>query len=573
MMATATRQSDNPSTLLSKSLATASSLMALQFLSRIVTFVLNQSLVRLATPAVFGTASIQFELLLSTILFLSREGVRNALLRAPETSRSQSSSQSITNISLLPTLFGIPITAICATSYIYSSSQATNSQPHFTASVVLYALAAMLELLSEPLYIRAQNEMQFGIRVKAEGTAVIVKAVSTLLVLLLAGADWALAAFATGQTVYSLVILSAFVRAYPGQSQLVPKKVTEQSKCVRIHFAEFLPTDDTLHSTDFLAILLNSARSFYFESALMRLSLAMTGQSVVKHFLTEGDKFVLSRISSLENQGGYAVASNYGSLVARIVFQPIEETSRLFFSKTLMTANPTTNTPNQPKTNNNSLESSSSKIPKASPSALQSASTVLHTLLLLDTHIALLLVTFVPPFLPFLLSIILPRHYLLHTAAPRILQVYLSVYLPVMAFNGVLEAFLSSVATPQDLRRQSVWLVGFSVAFVGATWAFTVGLGWIETGLVWANILNLGLRAGYGWIFAQSYFDRTGPEGGSVSSLSWSSSVPPVAVWMIFGLSGIVTRMAQPPLLGGWRANIVHVAIGATCFAMCAITW
>ena len=38
----------------------------------------------------------------------------------------------------------------------------------------------------------------------------------------------------------------------------------------------------------------------------------MTGQSVVKHFLTEGDKFLVSRLSPLADQGGYAVASNYG---------------------------------------------------------------------------------------------------------------------------------------------------------------------------------------------------------------------------------------------------------------------
>jgi len=42
--------------------------------------------------------------------------------------------------------------------------------------------------------------------------------------------------------------------------------------------------------------------------------MAMTGQSVVKHFLTEGDKFLVSRLSPLEDQGGYAIASNYGTL-------------------------------------------------------------------------------------------------------------------------------------------------------------------------------------------------------------------------------------------------------------------
>ena len=38
----------------------------------------------------------------------------------------------------------------------------------------------------------------------------------------------------------------------------------------------------------------------------------MTSQSLVKHFLTEGDKFLVSFWSPLRDQGGYAIAVNYG---------------------------------------------------------------------------------------------------------------------------------------------------------------------------------------------------------------------------------------------------------------------
>jgi len=45
---------------------------------------------------------------------------------------------------------------------------------------------------------------------------------------------------------------------------------------------------------------------------LLRLSVTMTLQSILKHILTEGDKLILSWLSPLEDQGGYAVAANYG---------------------------------------------------------------------------------------------------------------------------------------------------------------------------------------------------------------------------------------------------------------------
>jgi oligosaccharide translocation protein RFT1 len=59
-------------------------------------------------------------------------------------------------------------------------------------------------------------------------------------------------------------------------------------------------------------------KDVYFDPELLNLSVAMTSQSVVKHFLTEGDKFLVSRLSPLADQGGYAIASNYGRTVALI---------------------------------------------------------------------------------------------------------------------------------------------------------------------------------------------------------------------------------------------------------------
>lgn len=42
----------------------------------------------------------------------------------------------------------------------------------------------------------------------------------------------------------------------------------------------------------------------------------------------------------------------------------------------------------------------------------------------------------------------------LNTSAPAILSAWI-YYIPVLAVNGVLEAFVSSVASPKDLTKQS----------------------------------------------------------------------------------------------------------------------
>lgn len=49
-----------------------------------------------------------------------------------------------------------------------------------------------------------------------------------------------------------------------------------------------------------------------FDRSYLQLATTMMTQSVFKHVLTEGDKFLVSRLSPLQDQGGYALANNYG---------------------------------------------------------------------------------------------------------------------------------------------------------------------------------------------------------------------------------------------------------------------
>ena len=220
------------SSLISTSLASASSLVLLQLISRAVTFFLNQLLVRLVSPQVFGTAAIQFELLLSTILFLSREGTRNALLRAGKGTSALGTIQA--NVALLPVLLGVPITVASTLTYLCASSSTTTAQPHFTLSVLIYALAAFCELLSEPLYIRAQHELRFDVRVRIEGAAVLAKAIAAFIILVSTSPQWALVAFAAGQAAYGLTMLLGFLYTYAGSVEWWPKKTSTKihGKCV-----------------------------------------------------------------------------------------------------------------------------------------------------------------------------------------------------------------------------------------------------------------------------------------------------------------------------------------------------
>lgn len=140
--------------------------MALQLFSRLFTFGLNQAMFRMASPEAFGAAAIQFELMLSTILFLSREGVRNALLRAwpgrlPVTNEEQISrpahathASTVTNVAFLPLILGLPLAVAASFLYAHIAGDDVRGQPHFHLAIVMYAAAAVMELLSEPMHNR-----------------------------------------------------------------------------------------------------------------------------------------------------------------------------------------------------------------------------------------------------------------------------------------------------------------------------------------------------------------------------------------------------------------------------------
>ncbi|KAH7905716.1 Rft protein-domain-containing protein [Hygrophoropsis aurantiaca] len=537
------------------SLSSASSLVGLQLFSRGFTFVLNQALLRLASPQAFGTAAIQFEFILSTILFLSREGVRNTLLRTwPSPDRPSNINTAITssNLATVPIFIGFPIAVATASLYSHLASKDTHNQPHFQLALVTYALAAIIELCSEPMHNRTIGEHRTGIRVRAEGLGIAVKSVITYFILLydskqgLSTGRYALQAFALGQLAYSLLVFATYT-TYLG-------------------FPSFWLGRRNQSAIDPKAGAWHTLVSTYFDAETLRLSMNMTYQSIVKHFLTEGDKLIVSWWSPLQDQGGYAVAVNYGSLVARIIFQPVEETCRVFFSKTLSST----------KT---SLDGSSSKPQSELDStAIRQASTALITLLSVQLVFSLLVVVFGSLYLPIFLHIFLPQRYL-STSAPHVLQVWVW-YIPFLAINGGLEAFFSSVANPEDLSRQSRWMVAFSIIYIVSAMTFyNLHLG--DTSLVYANIINLVARICYTSQFISAYLKRHR----GARELTWWTAMPrwQFILMSMISLSAIVYNARRAGVeeivaLNGQRALlnptvVLHVSLGIGLGILCLVTW
>ncbi|KAJ9090787.1 hypothetical protein QFC21_007167 [Naganishia friedmannii] len=433
------RRPPNTETNLSSSLTSAKSLIALQLLSRLITFSLNQALIRIASPKVFGTAAVQFDLVRDTILFLSREGVRGVVIRIPGDKKLEASSRAgrwiqdtrIHNLVNLPIILGFTVTAALLPLYLHSLPATTTSQSHFHSSLGLYVAATLLELSTEPLYLRSQlsTPVDTSIRVQAEGTAIIVRAVVTVVCLAATREQYALLAFAFGQVSYSFALGSQYVRAYWNDTGLWKVPFSRHSQ-------KELEARPKYPGTTYL--------SNYFYPHHITLLGALLGQSTIKHFLTEADRIVVAWASPLEDQGGYAVASNYASLVARIVFQPVEESARLYFAREI-NVHPSHDT---------------SWRHKASPFL------IVFSMVRISAYLLLLCLSFVPPLAPIIFPYLLPRSYR-HTSALQTLTAYLTLYLPILCMNGILEAFFAATSGVKGLGTQSGIMVASSGAFAG----------------------------------------------------------------------------------------------------------
>ncbi len=468
----------------------ASLLILLQVVSRAIAFVANQLLLRFLTAQLLGVAT-QLEVYYLSVIFFARESLRVAIQRqdtlgptegksaTPTSSKDTSSkdgkatanksAQAVVNLGYLSIALGIPLALTFGYLYLNSLSTSTLvSTPNLVLSLYIYALAAVVELISEPAFVVMQIRLQFGTRATAESIATFARCVVTLGAAIWGarkGLDIGVLPFALGQLSYGAGLLLVYTWYGAGLAKregfsLLPQRLTTPSFAVS-----------------------------YFYRPTLQLATSMQAQSIVKHILTQGDTFLVSILSTPTAQGVYALANNYGGLVARLLFQPIEESSRSYFSRLLAPSSSST---------------ASSPVPSAQ--SARQASTDLQSLLKLYSLLSLIITTLGPTAAPLLLSLIAGPKWA-GSGAGTCLSAYM-FYIPLLAFNGVAEAFVASVASEKEVHRQSAWMGAFSLGFAGAGFMFLRVLGMGAVGLVVANSINMACRIVWCGVFITGYFKR-----------------------------------------------------------------
>ena len=239
----------------------------------------------------------------------------------------------------------------------------------------------------------------------------------------------------------------------------------------------------------------------------------------------------------------YALSANYGGLIARMLFQPIETSSRNLFAtlcgdyhqvmertenktKSKKTLNGST-TPKQ----NTSKKDTSKKDTASSKENLHSAVNILRDILRVYNILSLLVFAIGPPAAPLLLRIVAGSRWS-DSGAGEVLGTY-CYYIPLLAINGVSEAFVAATASTKDLRDQSFWMALFSGLFAASAYLFLRVLQLGAKGLVLANCVNMALRIAFNLSYIRGYLGTRG-----VVSQTWGT----IRVVLLTGIGRTFTR-------------------------------
>ncbi|RKP30620.1 flippase [Metschnikowia bicuspidata] len=424
-------------------------LILVQAITKGFTFVSNQLLLRSITPEVFGVAAY-FEFIVKSVLFFSREAERMSVQRINE-DNPQDTHRAVVNFAYLPFLLSWPVLglvhAMQRSSDIYTSTIC--SLPNFQWLLAILVLLVEIELLAEPFYSLSQFDVNLKLKSKAESLAVFMKCIVTFVAILFISSlskskVTPVMAFALGHLAYS----STFYFVYWRNNN------------------KGYPTISTLRS------------GTYLNQKVLPIWRSFSLQMILKHLLTGGDTLIVSYFFSASELGAYSVISNYGSLLARLLFQPIEETLHVSMAKMF------------------SGKDKNYKESYASMKALTIFYSNLCSLVVLGGYSNG----------SFMLFTVLGSSSTWQKSDVFSVFPYYILYIPFMAANGIFEGFFSSVSTHQQIGRFSMFMSLLSIAVSTLLYVLIGKLHMGIIGLIISNIANMVLRITYCLLFMRLFY-------------------------------------------------------------------
>lgn len=453
---------------------------------RLLSFICTQVTLLWVDPVALGKANIDLELAFGFILFMSREGFRLVLSKQWNLGLAYATR-------ILHVIVAVGVWAgLMIVNKTTDDNDASFLDYRLAAS--LYCVAAFMEGWAEPRLLQSLFELKLEHKIAAEGMATVTKTIVTVVALwFLQDTAYPVTAFGVAQVGYAVAYNIVLMRRVP---VLRKNEMKEQE------------TDKDDKSLSWFSSV---------DSTLAHQVVLFTLQGLFKHALTEGDRILLVlMVSEGYDKGLYAIASAYGGMAARLMFQPLEENARLLWSKMAAHVDDASTTKDDADAKQ-----------KRKDLLLQSYTGLIKFVL----YIGFIFAAFGTNYTDVLLQLVGRR------PAATVLSAF-CIYTLAMALNGMTEAFWYAVATTrEDVGRLSLAHLLIGVVAYGGLAPWWVGR-YGTVGLVAANVCGMGLRSWYALHYSAQYFQC------STVSLIWSI-LPHAGVLMGFVGAFLATQWSR----------------------------
>ncbi|CAH0564096.1 unnamed protein product [Brassicogethes aeneus] len=523
---------------LKSSLQNASFSIIFQILFRCITFILNAFIIRTIGQDVLGIMNVRLLLLESTILFLSKEPIMKACLT---NTKAHNWAQVINQVWL-----SVPISGLLSLVLVYVwVSVLTPTDEQYLAQYRLgcyaIALSCIIEQMTQSVVLVAQSFCFVKLRIVFE-TIYILSRTFIFVFLVVKYPSSAINAFSIAQIISAVILCGlnyGFFNWYINNLNVIRDKKNDNKMKEDGLYKDMNDFPFSSIFDFFPGIMDNIEKPL--NKDLCVLTVSFVKQSVIKQVLTEGERYVmtLSPVLTFSQQSLYDIVNNLGSLAARFIFRPIEESAYFYFTQMIKR---------------------DEKIQQQDQSHISESANVLSQLCKVVTSIGLVVVVFGQAYSHNLLYLY-GGSKLVETGLPVTLLQSHSFAIVLLAINGVTEGFVFATMSNKQLDRYNYLMVVFSVMFLLISYVLTNIFG--PVGFILANCVNMTARIIHSIIYINRMY-----KGSPYKPLN--GLYPGFKFVAILILSFIATKISEAYFQ---KSITIHILIGAIFFLMTVLTW
>ncbi|XP_075146765.1 man(5)GlcNAc(2)-PP-dolichol translocation protein RFT1 [Haematobia irritans] len=465
---------------LKSSLLSAILNMAFQIFCRLLTFGINIFMVRSIGRDVLGIINVRLLLLESTIIFLSREAISRASLSTSSTKQLQKCSWAqLINHQWLTLPICLCISLVCVQIWRHIMLPVENDllRPQYHMACYAIALGCMIEFCAEAPVFVSQVFCFVKLKVVISTLQILVRSCVFLWLVFSLDSSKAIQYFALAQILSAMAVVVGyygFYNFYIPHLRKYREALKKKDDDKQLNHKLFENMDDFALEgvVDFLPGAMLKSNEDRINKDLLKFTMSFTKQTFVKQILTEGEKYVMSLTPGLtfSEQATYDIVNNLGSLCARFIFRPIEDSSYFYFTQTIARD---VKLQEQPKTK------------------ISEAAQVLQNLLLGITSIGLLGLTFGQNYSHAVLYFYGGANFVSDNLPEKLLRCHcIAIYF--LAINGITEGYMFATNTSKQIDKYNYVMGVFSIIFIVMSFVLTRIFG--PVGFILANCINMLCR-------------------------------------------------------------------------------